>query len=92
MQEDFASSKKFSVLFRIIRCLDCPEIPLRKDNDCISLMTTTSDINTEIRHKIKLLDQKGYSLEQICEELKLVYGNHLIANRRDRFSRTIFDY
>jgi len=38
--------KKFGVLFRIIRCLDCPDIIGRKDNDCTSLMTTRSDINT----------------------------------------------
>ncbi len=37
--------KKFSVLYRIVRCLDCQEVPLRGDNDCISLTTTISDIN-----------------------------------------------
>jgi|688.fasta_scaffold210624_3 hypothetical protein len=51
--------KKFNVLYRITRCLDCQEIPLRKDNDCISLMTTASDINDEIKEKIRVLDQKG---------------------------------
>ena len=83
---------KYNILYRIIRCLDCQEVPLRGDNDCISLMTTMSDINDEIKVKVRLLDKKGFSLEEICKELQYLYGNHLIANRRDRFSRTAFDY
>jgi hypothetical protein len=50
-------------MYRIVRCLDCMEAPARKDNDCMSLMTTESDINQEIKHKIRLLDQKGLSQE-----------------------------
>ena len=84
--------KRFNVLFRIIRCLDCIEIPTRLDNDCISIMTTQSDLNTEIKAKIKILDQSNHSLEDICQELKYMYGNHVIANRRDRYTRTVFDY
>lgn len=48
MSEDnysLPTSKRYNVIFRIIRCLDCLEVPTRKDNDCISLMTTMSDIN-----------------------------------------------
>jgi len=62
MSKEEVNSKKFNVLYRIIRCLDCPEIATRKDNDCISLMTTTSDLNNEIKYKVRLLDKKGLSL------------------------------
>jgi len=55
-------------------------------------MTTESDINSEIKHSVYILDQKGYTQEKICEELKYLYGNHVIANKRDRFKRTEFDY
>lgn len=83
---------KFNTLYRIIRCLDCQEVPMRGDNDRISLMTTMSDINDEIKVKVRMLDKKGLSMEEICKELQYLYGNHLIANRRDRYSRTAFDY
>lgn len=52
---------KYNILYRIIRCLDCQEVPMRKDNDCISLMTTMSDINDEIKVKVRMLDKKGFS-------------------------------
>lgn len=75
-----------------MRCLDCMEMPSRGDNDCISLMTTESDLNTEIKHKINSLDEKGMTVEQICDELKYMYGNHVISNKKDRYKRTEFDY
>jgi cytochrome c-type biogenesis protein CcmH/NrfF len=83
---------KFHLLYRIVRCLDCLEMPTRGDNDCMSLMTTESDINNEIKRKIYLLDEKGLTQEQICQELKYMYGNHVISNKRDRYKRTEFDY
>ena len=79
---------KFKILFRIVRCLDCMEIPTRKDNDCISLINTESDLNTEIKVKIRMLDRQGLTQAEICQELQFLYGNHLISNRRDRYKRT----
>lgn len=58
----------------------------------MSIMTSRSPLNAEIMDKIKLLDSKGMNSAQIMEELKLVYGNHVIANKRDRFKRSEFDY
>ena len=80
------------MLYRIVRCLDCPELPARGDNHCMSLMTTDSDINDEIKGKIRTLDVKEHSLDDICQELKFIYGNHVISDQRDRFTRTQFDY
>ena len=75
-----------------MRCLDCLPIVNRGDNDCTSLMTTSSDVNDEVKQKINLLDREGYTLTQICKELQLLYGNHIISNRRDRYSRSQFAY
>ena len=76
------------MLFRIIRCLDCLEVPTRQDNDCMSIMTSRSPVNEEIMEKVRLLDSLGYSQTAITDELKFLYGNHVIANSRDRFKRT----
>ena len=53
---------RFANLYRIIRCLDCQEVAIRKDNDCISLVTTVSDLNDEIKKKVRILDKRGLSL------------------------------
>lgn len=58
----------------------------------MSIMTSASDLNDEIKQKVYHLDKKGLSHEEICMELKYLYGNHVISNRKDRTVRTEFDF
>jgi len=59
-------NRKFQDLYRIIRCLDCLEVPTRKDNDRMSILTSRSEMNEEIKDKIRILVGKGIGMTQIC--------------------------
>lgn len=58
----------------------------------MSIHTTDSQLGDETYAMISYLDTNGMSLLEICEELKMVFGNTVISNRRDRYLRTALDF
>ena len=55
---------KYSILYRCINCLDC-EYP--EDKPLISLYNSSSYLNEEVKHMIRMLEKKKLSLNEICK-------------------------
>ena len=46
------AGQRYSILYRVINCLDC-QYP--KDGPLVSIYNSTSEMNSEIEHKIRML-------------------------------------
>ena len=60
--KDLAGSKYLD-LYRVIICLDC-QYP--EDKPLISLYNSASPLNADIRHKIRILEKRNLTINEIA--------------------------